>query len=290
MMVLGLFRFSGHATELLLTSEDIHAVVGEPARVRPELPDRQLKVVSWNIQQGVRYEAIRDTLETLDADIYLLQEVDAGARRSRYRQVAAALADHLQMNWVFAGEFQEIGQARRNGSAVTGQAVLSRFPISNAVALPFENQAGLRWQLDPLQPRRGGRMAVRVETAGLVLYNAHIESARNDDFRLKQVEELVVDHLDSPRASRPVVVAGDLNTSLPPERSPVGEGLKAGGFMDALGAVVSGRRTSIRHQDPLDWIFVRNVDAHGGRVIEVPKASDHYPLEVSLSGRSIALN
>jgi hypothetical protein len=40
--------------------------------------------VSWNIAQGTRYERIRD-LTQLDADVYLLQEVDRGVQRSDYR-------------------------------------------------------------------------------------------------------------------------------------------------------------------------------------------------------------
>ncbi len=86
---------------------------GEPARVTTSPPPvDSLRVVSWNIAQGARYERVRDALDEIDADIYLLQEVDIGVRRSDYRNVARDLAHDLDLNWVFAGEFQEIGQAR----------------------------------------------------------------------------------------------------------------------------------------------------------------------------------
>lgn len=283
LMFFSLFRLSGYATEPLLDSEKIHAVIGEPARIDQARPNGLLRVVSWNIAQGARYERVREALARMEADIYLLQEVDMGVRRSDYRQVARDLAHDLGMNWVFAGEFQEIGQASKGVPALTGQAVLSRFPIQNAFALPFVNQARLRWRLDPFQPRRGGRMALRVESGGVLVYNAHIESAKNDTFRHKQVDEMLVDHFEPGRAGRPVVFAGDFNTEMLPDKSPLIRCLIGEGFVDALGATGTLRRTSVRHDQPLDWIFVRNMAPRLGRVIEVAKASDHFPLEAHVS-------
>jgi len=284
LMIANLFRLTGYVTEPLLDSHEVHAVVGEPERVAQARPrDGGLTVVSWNIAQGARFERVRDALAGMHADIYLLQEVDMGVKRSEYRNVAKELAEALGMNWVFAGEFQEIGQSRRNVPAMTGQAVLSRYPIENAAALPFENQARLRWRLDPLQPRRGGRMALRAESGGVLLYNAHIESAKNDGFRRKQVAEVMYDHLLSARESMPVVFAGDFNTGMAPDTSPVIRTLTAEGFVDALGEVTNPRRTSIHHEQPLDWIFVRNIASRRGRVLDVPAASDHYPLEALVS-------
>jgi endonuclease/exonuclease/phosphatase family metal-dependent hydrolase len=283
LFVFNLLRLTGYATDPLLDSQQVHAIVGEPARIEePMAPDHELSIVSWNIAQGARYERVRDALAELDADIYLLQEVDMGVRRSDYRNVARDLAHDLGLNWVFAGEFQEIGQARKSIPAITGQAVLSRYPIDNPFALPFENQARLRWRLDPFQPRRGGRMALRAESAGVLVYNAHIESAKNDRFRHKQIDEMLVDQLHPARASLPVVFAGDFNTGSAPHESPIVRCLTDQGFVDALGAADTPRRTSIRHAHPLDWIFVRNIEPQRGRVVEIRRASDHFPLEASV--------
>jgi endonuclease/exonuclease/phosphatase family metal-dependent hydrolase len=286
---LQLFQFGLGTGEPMLDNADVHAIVGEPARVARFGPaDGQLNVVSWNIAQGKRYDLIRDTLKGLDADVYLLQEVDMGVQRSEHRQVARELAHDLGLNWVFAGEFQELAQGRRGSPAVTGQAVLSRFVIDDPVALPFENQARWRWRLDPFQPRRGGRMALRARSGGVVFYNAHIESAGNDRFRHKQVDEMLFDHLFSARVDLPVVFAGDFNTGVPPGDSPLVRCLLAEGFFDALGTP-SLRRTSINHDQPLDWIFIRNTRSGGGRVVEVPKASDHFLLEAAIGTPARAL-
>jgi endonuclease/exonuclease/phosphatase family metal-dependent hydrolase len=287
LLVAGLFRLVGYVTDPLLDSDRIHAVVGEPDRVQGTPPDDgRLKVVSWNIAQGAQYEEVRDALVALDADVYLLQEVDMHVRRSDYREVAKHLADDMGLNWVFAGEFQEIGLSRRNIPALTGQAVLSRYPITEAVALRFRNQANLRWKLDPTQPRRGGRMALRVESAGVMFYNAHIESARNEDFRHKQMDELLDDRQRAADPDQPVMFAGDFNTGQMPDRSPLVQCLTREGFIDALGEYEHPRRTSVRHDQPLDWMFVSNMSAEYGEVVEVPEASDHFPLTAAISLRT----
>jgi endonuclease/exonuclease/phosphatase family metal-dependent hydrolase len=287
LLVAGLARLIGYATDPLLDADQIHAVVGEPDRFQgPPADGGQLKVVSWNIAQGAQYEEVRDALMALDADIYLLQEVDMHVRRSDYREVAKHLADDMGLNWVFAGEFQEIGLSRRNIPALTGQAVLSRYPITDAVALRFRNQANLRWRLDPTQPRRGGRMALRVESAGVTFYNAHIESAKNDTFRHKQIDELLDDRARAVAPHEPVMFAGDFNTGQLPHRSPIVQCLTREGFIDALGEYAHPRRTSVRHDQPLDWMFVHNMSADFGEVIEVAEASDHFPLTASISLRA----
>jgi endonuclease/exonuclease/phosphatase family metal-dependent hydrolase len=289
-MLFGLLPLVGYVSDPLsdhpLDDRAIHAIVGEPARVAESGPaDGPLTVVSWNIAQGTRYDQIRDTLAQLDADIYLLQEVDMSVRRSGYREVARDLANDLGgLNWVFAGEFQELGQSRRDIPALTGQAVLSRYRIQNAFALRFRNQARFRWRLDPFQPRLGGRMALRAESGGILLYNAHLESAKNDQFRLKQVDEMVIDHLRLGIADRPVIFAGDFNTEAAPGDSAIVRRLLDHGFVDALGTVAAPRRTSVAHADPLDWIFVRNMAPAEGRVVAVRnKPSDHFPLEAAVS-------
>jgi hypothetical protein len=82
-MIFDLLRLTGYVTDPLLDSHEIHAIVGEPGRVDAgPAAGEHLTVVSWNIAQGARYELVRDALAELDADVYLLQEVDMGVRRS----------------------------------------------------------------------------------------------------------------------------------------------------------------------------------------------------------------
>ena len=109
----------------------------------PALPHtRQLgtfvRVVQWNIERGIEYEAIRAALSNANqfarlidssahprgssdrrtilqqvallkqADVIVLNEVDWGMKRTGYRNVAAELAAALRMNYAYGVEFVEV--------------------------------------------------------------------------------------------------------------------------------------------------------------------------------------
>jgi endonuclease/exonuclease/phosphatase family metal-dependent hydrolase len=254
-------------------------VVGEPARLGAALPrPREIRVVSWNIATGTHFDEVLGVLAGLDADLFALQEVDCGCRRSGDRNIARDLAEALELNWVFAGEFQEIGEGKVGRPALTGQSILSRYPICEPSVLGFKSQARMRWRLDPFQPRRGGRIVLCARSCGVVLYNAHIESARNDRFRALQVNEMLTDYVRTHGSAAPVILAGDLNTG-PALRSPVVQSIVSEGFADALGHASGSRKTAVRHRHPLDWIFVKHLGARDGVVSHHGEASDHYPLQ-----------
>src|SRR5829696_9432788 len=203
-------RLLGFFTEPSLSVNDIHDVIGEPAAVHRDVPADAVQVVTWNIERGTAYDAILSELRRLDADIVFLQEVDWNCRRTQYRHVARDLAAALEMNWVAAGEFQEIGEGRRGAPALTGQAILSRFAIEDANALRFAAQDRWRWSINPVQPRRGGRIALTARTAGLMLYNTHIESGGNQGIKRRQMAEILL-HQSRMNETTPVVIAGDFN-------------------------------------------------------------------------------
>jgi len=278
-----LWRRAGYGSEPLLDDRDIHRIVGEPARVGTKLPSpSEIRVASWNIARGTQFDGVLRVLVDLDADLYALQEVDCGCRRSAGRNVACDLARALDLNWIFAGEFQEIGEGRQGEAALTGQAILSRYPIEQASVLRFKTQATLRWRLDPFQPRRGGRIVLTARSGGVILYNAHIESARNDQFRASQVNEMLADYVRTHGSTEPLILAGDLNTG-PPLRSPAVRSILSEGFTDALGRVSESRQTSVRHPHPLDWLFVKHLLPRDGLVLHHGHASDHHPLKATIT-------
>jgi endonuclease/exonuclease/phosphatase family metal-dependent hydrolase len=284
----GLVRLLGYATEPLLSNEEIHRVVGERARVeRTPKTEEHISVVTWNIERGKSYEAILGTLHLLDADILLLQEVDRHCRRTGYRDVARDLAHALDLNWVAAGEFQEIGEARGGQPAIHGQAILSKFRIEDAEALRFDAQARWRWSLNPVQPRRGGRMALRARSGGLLLYSTHIESGGNETLQRKQIAEVLADQRRE-AGLEPVVIGGDFNNG-PILRSSLLGSLSAAAFADALGEAGSRGPTSSGQRHPIDWIFVRNISPIRGHVVDSRAASDHFPVIAALrAGWSLA--
>jgi endonuclease/exonuclease/phosphatase (EEP) superfamily protein YafD len=68
-----------------------------------------------------------------------------------------------------------------------------------------------RWRWNPVQPRRGGRITLTAQTAGVVLYNLHIESGGYIPLRRSQLAEVLEDA--SHESRRPVVIGGDFNNA-----------------------------------------------------------------------------
>jgi len=275
-------RAFGFLSDQWLSEKQIHRVIGEPARIeRAHDPAAALRIMTWNIERGQAYEAVLSILHGLHPDVVLLQEVDDGCRRTGYRNVARDLAEALEMNWVAAGEFEELGEGRRAGPALTGQAVLSRFPIEDASLLRFKAQSRWRWSLNPVQPRRGGRIALRVQTAGILLYDTHIESGGDRRLQQRQMAEIIADQART-SADTPIVVAGDFNHEIA-RASPRLRSLAAASFVDALGDDAGRGPTAQGQRQPIDWIFVKHMEPGTGRVIDAPPtASDHFPVMATL--------
>jgi len=268
-----IFRLAGYVTNPRLTDAEIHGIAGEPTRYveRPPHAGPQT-IVTWNIERGVRYSKIVDVLRSINPDLVLLQEVDRFCGRSGTRDIARDLADALHMNWVSAGEFQEIGEGRDGVPALTGQALLSTYPIEDPDVIVFTNQTALRWRFNPVQPRRGGRIALRARVADLLIYNLHIESGGSDALRMNQLNEVLADQVRYPDEA---VIGGDFNNTSAAIHT-VHAALEAGGFVNALGE--NSRQTSVRHPYPIDWLFVKMDGQVAGKVEQIDGVSDHYPL------------
>jgi endonuclease/exonuclease/phosphatase family metal-dependent hydrolase len=216
--------------------------------------------------------------------VVLLQEVDRDCRRTGYRNVARDLAAALDMNWVAAGEFQELGESRsRSAPAITGQAILSKFAIHDAAGLRFTAQDRWRWSINPAQPRRGGRIALRARSGGVVFYNAHIESGGNERLKQRQMAEIVTDQSRAAQDT-PVIIAGDFNNQ-PALRSLTLRSLARASFIDALGDPAGRGPTSLGQAHPIDWIFMKHMAAARGHVVDAHAASDHSPVMAALGAR-----
>ena len=285
----GFLRLLGFVTEPLLSPAEIHRIDGEPARINRPIPDiDHLSVVTWNIERGQQYDSILKALRTLDADVLLLQEVDRHARRTGFRDIARDLAHALDLNFVTGGEFQEIGEGRGDRPALTGQAILSKVPITGAEVLTFKAQAKWKWSINPAQPRRGGRIALKARTAGLLLYNVHIESGGNDTLQRRQIAEVIQDEAgEAAQSTGPVVIGGDFNNG-PLLRSTMFKSLDVADFTDALESRET-RGPTAGQPHPIDWIFLKNARGVRGRIVDTKSASDHFPVFAAV-GRLAAVS
>jgi endonuclease/exonuclease/phosphatase family metal-dependent hydrolase len=240
-----------------------------------------VKVLSWNIERGLRLPDVTEILRRHGASLVLLQEVDLNSRRTGRRNIAEELARSLRMPYLFAAEFEELGQGSRDSPAYHGQAILTSLTASSPRIIRFEHQTGFwrprsylpNWPV--FQRRTGGRLALvaEVDVAGrrLVVYNAHLESRGSEQLRKVQIEEILADSRRYP-ADAPILIAGDFNTRR--TSTPAIAALLQAGFRMAVGQQVTTTRGSA-----LDWIFVRGpLTFEKGAIHSDTKASDHFPL------------
>jgi len=114
--------------------------------------------------RAVKIEEIPQQIEMLKAaDVWILNEVDWGVKRTEYREVIRELGKTLNMNWAYGVEFVEVADTQLgiekfdDGErpeeqkqlldefkidkdklrALHGNAVLSRYPIASARLVPF---------------------------------------------------------------------------------------------------------------------------------------------------------
>jgi len=255
-------------------------------------PD-SIRVVNWNVNRGLQLQRVIEFLASAKADLILLQETDVNARRTHHLNIAKEIAQKLQMNYVFAREFQELTQGSRASPAFHGQTTLSRWPLSNSRILRFQRQSNFwrpRWflpEIEPFQERIGGRLALVSEAnvvgKKVVTYNLHLESKGDDDLRRSQLDETLNDARRY-GSEIPVLLAGDFNLD-------VSNGLAASAFRraqfhDAF-ADQHVPTTPGSFLDPgrsIDWIFTSGpTRVSQPQVHRLISASDHFPLSVTLA-------
>jgi endonuclease/exonuclease/phosphatase family metal-dependent hydrolase len=256
-------------------------------------PRSSVRVVDWNIDRGLKLSDIIDFLGDCNADVFLLQEVDINAYRTKQTNVAQEIARKLRLNYVWGREFVELTQGSKTSPAYHGQATLSRWRISRSSILHFQQQSDFwkpRWfkpKLQAFQERLGGRIALvsEIDLQGLPIttYNLHLESRSDDDLRLAQLNE-VLQHTATYDPSRLLIVAGDLNLNASKTRA--SEVLTRAGFREAVPTAYVATTPHRHLLEPgrhIDWAFVRgSSQPSAGKVLKSVKASDHYPISFEL--------
>jgi endonuclease/exonuclease/phosphatase family metal-dependent hydrolase len=148
--------------QLFLTDKDRFIVKVKEERKKAKENGQKIRAVNL--------EKIPQEIELLKAaDVWILNEVDWGVKRTQYREVVRELAETLNMNWAYGTEFLEIDpkqlgtetfeyqedeKARQQlleqfrvdkdrMRALHGNAVLSRYPIREARLVPFK--VGYDW-------------------------------------------------------------------------------------------------------------------------------------------------
>ncbi len=190
----------------------------------PPHPGPGLNVVAYNIERGRNLDAIVArwlSHRARDSDVVLLSEADVGMARSANRHVAREFADALGYSWAFAPEFRELTKGARherrcavaNREALHGNAILSRFPLSDieVAELPAFFDYRARYMA-----RHGRRIAliadVAAPTGTVTVASTHFEAHSSPAQRLAQALALA-EALARRDTGQPMIVGGDLNTT-----------------------------------------------------------------------------
>lgn len=216
-----------------------------------------MRIVTFNTQHARRSAVwaatgtLADYCAELEADVLALQEIDAGAPRSAWKDQAAAVADAAGMEHVF-------GRARRVVPlGHHGVALLVRGTVEEARVVPLAH-----WR------RHRGRCAVlAVVTAGgrrMSVAATHLSPHRGENVGQLRAVVAELSALPAPR-----LLVGDLNL-LATEVEPVlaGTGLK---LADPSGPSVPADEPRFR----VDHVAVDGLRLRRVEVLPRPPVSDH---------------
>jgi Metal-dependent hydrolase len=167
--------------QLFLTDQDAFMAKVKEERKKAKEKNKRMR--------DVELEKVPEEIETLKtADVWIVNELDWGVKRTQYSEIVRELGKALNMNWAFGVEFLEIdskqlgtdqfddGEDKKSQKqlikefsvdkdrlkALHGSAVLSRYPIRNARVVPFT--VGYDWfkesKIRPLE--KGKRQASKL--------------------------------------------------------------------------------------------------------------------------------
>jgi endonuclease/exonuclease/phosphatase family metal-dependent hydrolase len=168
----------------------------------------KLRVLSYNIHKCIggvdrRYEPSRivEVIQKLDADVVMLQEVDAGVKRSNGDRQAELLGEQLGLKYHTWFPNVDI-----RGGGQYGNAILSRYPLIES------SNIDLTLRFKKKRSVLHGVLRVRHDDVDRTVhvFNMHLGLARYE--RKRQLEMFLNSHPFSHlHHDTPVVVGGDLN-------------------------------------------------------------------------------
>lgn len=252
----------------------------------PRGHDPVLRVATYNIHAGAGNDGVFDIDRTaaqiaeLDADVVALQEVDVHWNaRSQWRDLAAELAESLDMS-VFFGPIYSVEPTEPGApKAEYGNALLSRYPIR---ASRNHEITRLSTQVpNPVPEPAPGfpQISIKVDGVDVDLYSTHLDYRGVPDIRQAQVLEML--DIMACKPHRPQVLMGDFNVGpdgaeLAPLWSTLTDAWAAAGTGDGLTypADVPTKR--------IDYIAVSSQVSVTG--VEAPQSlgSDHRPVVADL--------
>ncbi|MDX2149409.1 MAG: endonuclease/exonuclease/phosphatase family protein [Bryobacteraceae bacterium] len=190
---------------------------------RREAPARErYRFLAWNIERGIhlerQIEALREHEYLSQCDVLLITETDIGMARSKNREVAREMAEALGMDYCFVPSYISLVKGSGlenlaegdNEYGLHGDAILSRYPLTNVRVIPLENGID---KFAAREKRLGSPtvIAADVELPGMPVtaVSIHLDAHSTQHHRFEQMRTV----LDGLKTERPVVLGGDWNTT-----------------------------------------------------------------------------
>jgi endonuclease/exonuclease/phosphatase family metal-dependent hydrolase len=223
-----------------------------------------LRVMSYNIHQGINADLVMDLEEIADVivaqrpDVVLLNEVNRARATNGFVDTLPLIGRRLGMGYVFGANYRD-GQY--------GNALLSRYPI-----LGWDN---LHYAHNTTETRGLLRAVVQAPGGPVAFFGTHLDHSEGpDDARAEQVAEALAVWDGAPRT----ILLGDLNAE--PD-APELQGIYEAGFVDVLQATSQESLFTFWDATPsrrIDFIFVTPDLTPVRAWVVRSRASDHLPV------------
>jgi endonuclease/exonuclease/phosphatase family metal-dependent hydrolase len=212
-----LYRSLEPTVNQILTTPDVGSFAGSVAPAK-----KIYRVLSWNLERGIELEgqlrACREHPYLRDVDLFLLTETDVGMARSGNRAVAQLMARELGLHYAFApcylnlakGSGVEYDAAGENDLGLHGNAILSRYPLTNARSIALKNGKD---KMAGREKRLGNQTALAVDVGlpGLELtaVAVHLDAQSRQRHRRDQMHDI----LEALPTTGRAIIGGDWNTT-----------------------------------------------------------------------------
>ena len=212
--------------------------------VSPTPNPNQVKVVTWNIRFGagrlpwiidscgenaladydsveIIMQKIADTLNVMDADIVLLQEVDIESKRSGFIDQVQFILNNTNLNFGSYASVMEVDFVFSDGLGRinTGNAILSKYEITDAERIKLRLRTDQSTLVQYGYARRNIVKAKIPElsqgTKNFYAVNIHATAFATDSTKQKHINKYVETLTDIQDSEDYFVTGGDLN-SVPP--------------------------------------------------------------------------
>jgi endonuclease/exonuclease/phosphatase family metal-dependent hydrolase len=259
------------AVPLLLLVVPLGLLLSRPARTVVASAAPSLRIVNYNVHQGlnpdgqVDPEATARTIEKLEPDVLMLQEIGRGWPIHIFMDSGEWLSRRLEMPFLY----------QRAADPQFGNAIMTRLPIleHDAGFLPFGEG-----------PQRRSYLRARIDLGGgssITLIDVHLQHQEDKPATRKaQIQRL----LDVWGGEQQTVIAGDMNTQ--PDESNLDLFLDAGllSVQDEAGLGHLPTATEeVVGGDRVDYVFVTPDASFSHVAVPYSFASDHLPIAVTMS-------